>query len=192
MAATSRLIGHVIDAAARIAPASPSGHSRLLDPMEYAGQMPHDVPAGFGLIVPMDEVIGGFAPVFLRRLPDGQVSLGFRVGRQHCNPTRHCHGGTWSTMADVLMGLNLGFVTGLTGPTVSMAIDFLGAAGIGQWVEGTSRVLRQTQRLGFVDCMFTADEKPALRASAVYRRKLPPVHDFAALVGAGHGNALPG
>jgi uncharacterized protein (TIGR00369 family) len=137
-----------------------------------------EIPPGFHLIDGLDAVMGAFAPIHIRQEPSGLVTLGFRVGPQHCNPRGHCHGGTWATLADVLMGLNIGFATGLSGPTVSMSIDFLAAATIGQWVEGCARVLRSTPNLGFAECTFTADGELALRANAVFRRKYPPHLSF--------------
>lgn len=132
-----------------------------------------DIPPGFRLIGDMDEVMRGFAPVYLRLEDSGLVALGFHVGSQHCNPSGNCHGGTWATMADVVMGLNVGLTTGLGGPTISMSLDYLGAARAGQWVEGKARLLRATHKLGFAECIFTADGEPALRASAIFRRKIP-------------------
>lgn len=140
-----------------------------------------DAPSGFRVIRHLDMVMDSFAPVYARPEPDGTVVLGFRVGPQHCNPRGNCHGGTWATIADVVMGLNVGFVTGMSGPTVSLAIDFLGSARSGQWVEAHARVLRASPRLGFADCVFTADGEPALRANAVFRRKWPPYLDLDAL-----------
>lgn len=131
------------------------------------------VLAGFRLINNMDEVMRAFAPVYVRPDASGLITLGFHVTQQHCNPNGHCHGGVWATMADVVMGLNVGAATGLGGPTISLSIDFLGAARVGQWVEGSARVLRSTHRLGFAECFFTADGEAALRANAVFRRKVP-------------------
>ena len=140
-----------------------------------------DVPPGFKELAKLDEVMGAFAPIYGRR-EDNQIALGFRVGSQHCNPRGNCHGGTWATIADVVMGVNVGFVTGLSGPTVSFNLDFLGAAVIGQWVEGRARVLRETPKLGFAECHFTADGALALRASGVFRRRFPPFRSFEALL----------
>lgn len=130
-----------------------------------------DIPPDFRLLEPFDSVMEGFAPVYCRLRGPDDVLLGFRVGPQHCNPRGNCHGGTWATMADVLMGLNASFQTGMGGPTVSLSIDYLGAAEVGQWVEGSARVLRHTPRLAFADCLFTADGVTALRANAVFRRR---------------------
>lgn len=133
--------------------------------------MNQDIPPDFQRLAAMDEVSDGFAPLFARRAGEAGIALGFRVGSQHCNPRGDCHGGTWATLADVLMGVNVALVTRLSGPTVSMSLDFVGPAGMGQWVEGSARILRHTPRLGFADCIFTADGEVALRASAVFRRK---------------------
>lgn len=132
-----------------------------------------NTPPGFQPIGDMDEVMRAFAPVYLRAEASGCVTLGFHVGPQHCNPGGNCHGGAWATMADVVMGLNVGLATGFGGPTVSMSLDFLGAAHTGQWVEGNARLLRSTPRLGFAECFFTADGDPALRANAIFRRRFP-------------------
>ncbi|HWU04088.1 MAG TPA: PaaI family thioesterase [Novosphingobium sp.] len=139
-------------------------------------------PPGFRLLNDMDEVTRAFAPLYLRPADNGLVDLGFRVGAQHCNPRGHCHGGTWSTMADILMGLNLAIATGLSGPTVSLTVSFVGPAEVGQWVEGRARVLGHSPRLGFTDCTFSADGVLALRADAVFRRKQPPFRDYQALL----------
>lgn len=142
-----------------------------------------DIPPGFHLIDRMDEVAGAFHPLYLsRRDEDGAMAIGFRVGPQHCNPRGHCHGGAWATVADIIMGMNVATLTGLSGPTISMTIDFLGSASAGQWVEGHVRVLRATPNLGFAECHFTADGDLVLRASATFRRKLPPFRGFDDLV----------
>ena len=136
-------------------------------PTETAGA----VPDGFRRMADPDALTAALAPLYLRPLGDAGLALGFHVTARHCNPLGHCHGGTWATLADILMGLTVGTLSGLTGPTVSMAIDFAGTAMAGQWVEGQARLLRATPRLGFADCLFTADGALALRASAVFRRR---------------------
>ncbi|WP_052757397.1 MULTISPECIES: PaaI family thioesterase [Sphingobium] len=141
-----------------------------------------DIPAGFHRLDRLDEVMGGFDPVYIRQEDGGYIALGFHIARQHCNPRGNCHGGTWATMADVVMGMNVGFVTGQSGPTVSMSIDFLGAATEGQWVEGRAEILRWTPNLAFAQCRFIADGETALRANAVFRRKFPPYRDYESLL----------
>ncbi len=131
----------------------------------------NDTPPGFRLLRKMDEVLGAFDPVYVRREDDGHLVFGFRVGPQHCNPSGNCHGGTWATVADVALGINVAFLTSKSGPTVSMTLDFVGPAAKGQWVEGRARVLRWTPNLAFVEGHFTADGELVLRANAIFRRR---------------------
>jgi acyl-coenzyme A thioesterase PaaI-like protein len=53
--------------------------------------------------------------------------------------------------------------------TVSLALDFLGSAQIGQWLEFVPRVLKAGNNLGFADCIVSADGQPIARASATFR-----------------------
>ena len=129
-----------------------------------------DIPEHFRELKPMDGLMKGLAPLYGRPSDDGRLAFGLHVLPHHCNPQGNCHGGTWATMADVLMGCNIGLITGMSGPTVSMALDFIAAAVVGQWVEGEARILRETPRLAFADCMFMVAGAPALRANGVYRR----------------------
>jgi uncharacterized protein (TIGR00369 family) len=132
------------------------------------------IPAGFKLLELRDGVMDGFSPVYIRFDAAGGIAIGLHIDAQHCNGRGSCHGGTWATLADVLMGLSVGAATGLSGPTVSMSLQYLAPATQGQWVEGRARVLRSTSALAFVECTFTADEAPALHANAIFRRKSPP------------------
>jgi uncharacterized protein (TIGR00369 family) len=141
----------------------------------------NDIPDGFFPFHTEGGVLERLAPIYLREQPDGLVTLGIRLAKHHCNPRGTCHGGTWATLADVLMGINVGLGTGLNGPTVSMSIDFAGAAQDGQWVEGHGSVLRWTSNLAFAECHFMVQEKVALRVSGIFRRKFPPFFTLADL-----------
>jgi len=143
--------------------------------------MMNDIPEGFYPLVAKGDVLERLAPLYFREQPDGLITLGIRLARHHCNPRGTCHGGTWATMADALMGINVGLGTGLNGPTVSMSIDFAGAAMEGQWVEGHGRILRWTSHLAFAECHFMVQDKVALRVSGVFRRKFPPLWTLADL-----------
>jgi len=132
-----------------------------------------DIPEGFYRLATLGDVVERLAPLYFREQPDGLVTLGVRLAKHHCNLRGDCHGGTWATLADVLMGLNAGLGTGLSGPTISMSIDFTGAAVEGQWVEGHGRILRWTPNIAFAECHFMVQDEVALRVSGVFRRKYP-------------------
>ena len=75
-----------------------------------------------------------------------------------------------SALADNAMGLScaetLGDVTGLV--TVSLAVDFLGPADVGQWVEIAPKVNRAGGRLCFAEALVTADGEPCAKAHATF------------------------
>ncbi|ATE63943.1 PaaI family thioesterase [Rhizorhabdus dicambivorans] len=135
--------------------------------------MTQQPPPGFELLPPIDEVMANYAPIHFRREGD-HIALGFHVGSQHCNRRGVCQGGVWACVADVQLGINVGTMTGLSGPTVSLSLDYLGEAAIGRWVEGRTRLLRKTPKLAFVDATFTADGELALRANGIFRLKWAP------------------
>lgn len=166
--------GHARIAYMILGPNAACPHGALLP----RGAMANDPPPGFQLLPPLDEVMLSFAPIYYRRDAEKHVALGFHVARQHCNLRGDCHGGTWACIADVQLGVNVGTLTGLSGPTVSLSLDYLGAASLGQWVEGRTRLLRRTPKLAFVDAVFTADGEPVLRASGIFRLKWPPERDL--------------
>lgn len=160
------------------------------------GYMSHDAsplapPAGFQLLEPLDALMSALSPVYAQICDDGSIALGFRIEAHHCNPGAACHGGTWATMADVLMGINVGQLTGLSGPTISLNVNFAAAGLVGEWAAGHARVLGHSPRLAFANCVFTADGKAAVSAHAVFRRAVPPIRDFAAQIlrGPNHGQA---
>ena len=134
------------------------------------------VPDGFQRLELGDGVMDGFAPVYFRLEANWRVVLGFRVDSQHCNGRGNCHGGTWATMADVLMGLSVGAVTGLSGPTISMSLHYLAAAPKGEWVEGRAEIIHFNDEMGFAECTFTVAGEAALQANAIFRRRAP-LHD---------------
>jgi uncharacterized protein (TIGR00369 family) len=146
-------------------------------------------PDGF---VPV-QIGGTFAthngPLFAR-WRDGHLQLGFRVGPQHVNPGNACHGGMLSLFADILISGAAQYQTDIPRqflPTISLQVDFLGAAPFGSWVQGQADVLKVTRKLIFSQGLVQADGQTVLRASGVFRRG-PMLPDTAS----DHGLQLPG
>jgi acyl-coenzyme A thioesterase 13 len=87
-------------------------------------------------------------------------SMGLRLEKKHCNYQRSMHGGAVATLADMVMGL----VHRRSGEprvhtvTASMTVDYIGSAKVGEWVEGTAKVLKQGRRLYFSECLITAGQ----------------------------------
>ena len=101
-----------------------------------------------------------------------RVLIGFRVQAQHTNPLGVCHGGMLATLADMMAAICVPYQTDLPRhffPTISLQLDFLAAARIGDWVQLQTDILRTTRNLVFVQGLITTEGELALRASAIYK-----------------------
>ena len=114
-------------------------------------------------------------PLF-SRVEEGVVSLATRIRDVHCNGRGFLHGGVLSALADNAMGLSVietlraeGKERARAGVTLTLAIDFLSVAHVGQLLEIRPRVLKAGRTLAFVDCVASADASPIARANASFR-----------------------
>ena len=120
-----------------------------------------------------NDFMGMIGPLYLKVDPvDGPV-FGFRVERRHCNAIGICHGGMIASFADIYLPTQARFDPdhddGYT-PTISLTLDFVGMARVGEWVEGRGRLIRRTGKIIFVEGLVTAEGAPILRASGTFRR----------------------
>ncbi len=112
------------------------------------------VPAGFQAMNFQGEFDQAIAPLYFKR--NGvEITLGLRVESRHCNYSQILHGGALASFVDVAMGSATRAASRgtLRIVTSSLAIDYLGSAVAGDWVEATGRVLRQGKRLVVVECL---------------------------------------
>ena len=96
--------------------------------------------------------------------------LGFRVAPRHINLFGLCHGGAVATFADYQIGplRRAGIVTGPFAPTLSLNVDYLGPARLGEWVELEATLARATGRYLFTQALITNDAGPVARSTAIY------------------------
>jgi uncharacterized protein (TIGR00369 family) len=130
------------------------------------------VPDGFRQIEMGGDYVAFLGPLFARWTGE-KVLLGFRVQQRHCNPVGICHGGMLATLADVLVPCAAMYQVRIPErrflPTVSLQVDFMGAASLGAWVQGEAQILRVTRNLVFGQGMITVDGEPGARMSGVYK-----------------------
>ena len=137
--------------------------------------LPDSIPEGFAPHTRRSPLTTPWEPLYAR--PDGHaVRLGLRVREAHCNGRGFAHGGLVSALADNAMGLSAvatARAEGSTPPagavTVSLVLDFMASASIGQWLEFRPVVLRHGRTLAFTECHVLADGELAARASATFR-----------------------
>lgn len=124
-------------------------------------------PPGF---VPID--IGpGFGEFFGPAYYDSERRrLGFRVALRHINLFGLCHGGAVATFADYQIAAlrRAGIVTGPFAPTLSLNVDFLGPARLGEWVELEATLARATGRYLFTQALISDAAGPVARSTAIY------------------------
>jgi uncharacterized protein (TIGR00369 family) len=130
-----------------------------------------DVPAGFEPFYRKSPVTEPWEPIYYKKTPEAVV-LAVRLAKAHTNARGFAHGGFISALADNAMGHSL-FIylkdDTKSAITVSLSVDFLGSAQIGQWVEFTTTFVKAGSTLCFTQCFVTADGVPCARANATFR-----------------------
>lgn len=128
-----------------------------------------DVPEGF---VPFDNqgpFLEHIGPIHVGEDTDSLV-LGLRAEKRHANHRGTVQGGLLSTFADFALGRAIEFDAddGKDRATVSLTVDFLKPAQVGDWIESRTRVDRVGSTLSFADCSLTVDGREIVRARAVW------------------------
>jgi len=128
-----------------------------------------ELPDGFRVIPrlsPFNSLVG---PLYERRRGD-EVSIGVRIDDKHTNSRGICHGGLLATIADLSLGYAMLAKTGGKGGfvTAHLAVDYAGAARVGDWVESAVEVQRMGKRLAFANCYLLCGEARIVRASAIF------------------------
>jgi uncharacterized protein (TIGR00369 family) len=114
-------------------------------------------------------------PLYARQTEDG-VYLGVEIREPHCNARGFAHGGLISSLADNAMGLSAVRQARQTQAndkisalTVSLSLDFLDTASIGDFLEVKPQLLKVGRTLAFVECRIVCGERLVARASASFR-----------------------
>ena len=108
------------------------------------------VPDGF---VPLPEGLGfsDYLQPSYRRIEGDDISFGIVVQIQHGNTMGICHGGVLMTLADIAAANGVNVKRGTYGPcpTINLAVDFVSAARIGQWIQADVELATVKRRFGF-------------------------------------------
>lgn len=127
-------------------------------------------PEGFAPHFRKSPVTDPWEPLYSRKI-ESVVQIGLVIRAAHCNSRGLPHGGVIAALADNAMGLSCGAALPSTGGlvTVSLGVDYVGSAKLGQWLQVEPRVLRVGGSLAFADALVTADGSIVARASASFR-----------------------
>jgi len=130
-----------------------------------------DIPSGFERHLRRSPVTEPWEPIYAKKTDDA-VIIGLRLAQAHTNSRGIAHGGLITTLADNAMGLScVGKMPeqphGLV--TVSLGIDFLGSAHVGQWLAVETDFIKLGGSICFAQCFVTADGEPCARANATFK-----------------------
>ena len=86
------------------------------------------------------------------------------------------HGGLIAALADNAMGLSCGVKLDGGGSrlvTVSLAVDYIGTANVGQWLAIETDVIKTGRTLCFAQCLVKADGEAVARANGTFKVVAP-------------------
>jgi uncharacterized protein (TIGR00369 family) len=134
-----------------------------------------DAPEGYEPHFRKSPLTDPWEPIYSRR-GDGRIILGLYIREAHCNSRGMVHGGLIAALADNAMGLSCGETMRERGDgdaprlvTVSLAVDYIGAAKLGQWLAFDTAYVKAGRTLCFAQAFVTADGEVVARADARFK-----------------------
>ena len=130
-----------------------------------------DIPEGFAPDVQKSPITDPWEPLYSKRT-EKAVVLGLRVAKPHTNQQGLVHGGLIATLADSAMAYSCRQVMGSWASwmaTISLTVDFVGPAQIGQWLTVESDVIKTGKTICFAQSLIKADNSVIARANATFR-----------------------
>jgi uncharacterized protein (TIGR00369 family) len=131
-----------------------------------------DIPAGFEPHFRKSPLTEPWEPLYSRRT-EKAVIIGLRLAKPHTNGRGLIHGGLIAALSDNAMGYScaqaMGWDTNKSLVTISLAVDFIGSAQIGQWLAIESEVIRTGSTICFAQSLIKADDVVIARANGTFR-----------------------
>ena len=131
-----------------------------------------DIPEGFAPDLPKSPITDPWEPLYSKRT-EKAVVLGLRVAKPHTNGQGLVHGGLIATLVDNAMAFSCrqvmdGWASSWMA-TISLSVDFIGPAQIGQWLTVESDVIKTGKTICFAQSLIKADNSVIARANATFR-----------------------
>jgi uncharacterized protein (TIGR00369 family) len=129
-----------------------------------------DIPEGFEPHFRKSPLTDPWEPLYSKRT-DRAVVMGLRLARAHTNSRGLIHGGLIAALSDNAMGYSCAHMMGWTSSlvTVSLAVDFIGTAEIGQWLAVETDVIKTGSTICFAQSLVKADDIIIARANGTFR-----------------------
>ena len=129
-----------------------------------------DIPNGFERQTRRSPLTDPWEPIYSKQTREA-IILGLRLATAHTNARGFVHGGLIAALADKAMGHSCAHkmrnVASLV--TVSLSVDFISSAQIGQWLVVESEVIKTGGTLCFAQGLIKADGTVIARANGTFR-----------------------
>ena len=131
---------------------------------------PVSIPTGFEPHFRNSPFTDPWQPLYSKKT-EKAVSMGLRLAKPHTNARGLIHGGLIASLADNSMGYSCAQVMGWTTSfvTLSLSVDYVGSAKIGQWLAAECEVIKAGSTICFAQCLIKADDVVIARANATFR-----------------------
>src|ERR1700755_3544167 len=128
------------------------------------------IPEGFVRQTRGSPLTDPWEPIYQMQTPDA-VILGLWLAKPHTNARGFVHGGLIAALTDKAMGHSCArqLHGAVSLVTVSMAIDFISSAQVGQWLTVETDVIKTGSTICFAQCVVTADGVAIARANGTLR-----------------------
>src|SRR5882757_438807 len=135
-----------------------------------AADITQGVPQGFEPLFRKSPLTEPWEPIYARKT-DKAMIVGLRLARPHTNGRGLIHGGLIAALSDNAMGYSCAQATNWTTSfvTISLAVDFIGSANVGQWLAIESDVIKTGSTICFAQCLVKADDVTIARANGTFR-----------------------
>ena len=129
-----------------------------------------DIPEGFEPHFRKSPFTEPWEPLYSKKT-EKAVIIGLRLAKPHTNSRGLIHGGLIASLADNAMGYSCALVMGWTTSlvTISLAVDYVGTAEIGQWLAVESEVIKTGNTICFAQSLIKADDTVIARANGTFR-----------------------
>ena len=128
------------------------------------------IPEGFEPHFRKSPMTDPWEPLYSKRT-EKAVIIGLRLAKPHTNGRGLIHGGLIAALSDNAMGYSCALVMGWTSSlvTISLAVDFIGSAQVGQWLSVESDVIKTGSTICFAQSLVKADDAVIARANGTFR-----------------------
>ena len=126
-------------------------------------------PDGFAPYPNQGPFLEHIGPILVHEEGD-ELVLAIHAEDRHTNHRGTIQGGLLSTFADFALGraIDADAEDDRARATVSLTVDFLKPAAVGDWIESRTRVDRVGGTLAFADCSLTVEGREIVRSRAVW------------------------